>query len=153
MASWTVAHLAPLSMVFSRQGYWGGCHFLQGIFLLQGIFPTLGSNPSLLCVCIHTHTHIHFIPSTSLNSVSSHSTQITCVSFLQPWLYRSPSASFQSVFSENCFACRYVFRFSWGKVSSVSLCSWSLSQTQFQTILINSFLLCFFGCAVQPVGS
>ena len=37
---WTVAHQAPLSMGFSRQGYWSGCHAL-----LQGIFPTQGSNP------------------------------------------------------------------------------------------------------------
>ena len=40
---WTVAHQAPLSMGFSRQGYWSGCHFP-----LQGIFPTQGLNPCLL---------------------------------------------------------------------------------------------------------
>ena len=33
---WTVALPAPLSMGFSRQEYWSGCHFLlQGIFLIQ----------------------------------------------------------------------------------------------------------------------
>ena len=33
---WTVAHQAPLSMIFSRQEYWNGCHFLlHGIFLTQ----------------------------------------------------------------------------------------------------------------------
>ena len=32
---WTVAHQAPLSMGFSSQDYWSGCHAL-----LQGIFPT-----------------------------------------------------------------------------------------------------------------
>ena len=42
---WTAAHQAPLSMGFSRQEYWSGCHFL-----LQGIFPTQGSNPCLLCL-------------------------------------------------------------------------------------------------------
>ena len=31
------------------------------------------------------------------------------VSFLQPWLCRSPSASFQLVFSENCSTCRCTF--------------------------------------------
>ena len=32
---WTVAHQAPLSMGFSRQEYWSGCHFLlQGTFLI-----------------------------------------------------------------------------------------------------------------------
>ena len=38
----TVAHQPSLSMEFSRQQYWSGCHFL-----LQGIFPTQGSNPQL----------------------------------------------------------------------------------------------------------
>ena len=40
---WTVALQAPLSMQFSRQKYWSGCHAL-----LQGIFPTQGPNPGLL---------------------------------------------------------------------------------------------------------
>ena len=40
----TVARQAPLSLGFSRQEYWGGCHFL-----LQGILLTQGSEPSLLC--------------------------------------------------------------------------------------------------------
>ena len=44
---WTVAHQAPLSVEFSRQGKWKptgvGCHFL-----LQDIIPTRGSNLSLL---------------------------------------------------------------------------------------------------------
>ena len=39
---WTVAHQAPLSKGFSRQSTGVGCHFL-----LQGIFPTQGSNPGL----------------------------------------------------------------------------------------------------------
>ena len=38
----TVACQAPLSMGCSRQEYWSGCHAL-----LQGIFPTQGSNPCL----------------------------------------------------------------------------------------------------------
>ena len=42
---WTVAHQAPLSMGFSRQEYWSGCHSL-----LQGIFLTQGSNLHLLCL-------------------------------------------------------------------------------------------------------
>ena len=40
---WTVAHQASLSMGFSRQEYWSGCHALP-----QGIFPTQGSNQHLL---------------------------------------------------------------------------------------------------------
>ena len=39
---WTVAHQAPLSMGFSRQECWSGL-----TCLLQGIFPTQGSNMHL----------------------------------------------------------------------------------------------------------
>ena len=39
---WTVARQVPLSMGFPRQEYWSGL-----LFLLQGIFLTQGSNPSL----------------------------------------------------------------------------------------------------------
>ena len=43
---WTLAHQPPLSMMgLSRQEYWSGFHSL-----LQGIFPTQGSNPRLLCL-------------------------------------------------------------------------------------------------------
>ena len=42
---WTVASQVPLSMGFSRQEYGRGYHFL-----FQGIFPTQGSNPCLLCL-------------------------------------------------------------------------------------------------------
>ena len=35
---WTVAHQAPLSMGFSRQEYWVGCHaLLQGIFTITEV--------------------------------------------------------------------------------------------------------------------
>ena len=40
---WTVAHQVLLFMEFSRQEYGMDCHSL-----LQGTFPTQGSNPSLL---------------------------------------------------------------------------------------------------------
>ena len=53
---WTVALcpgiLAPLSMEFSRQEYWMSCHSL-----LQGIFPTQGSNLGLLH-CRHILYHL-----------------------------------------------------------------------------------------------
>ena len=39
---WTVAYQASPSMGFSRQEYWSGLRFL-----LQGTFPTQGSNPGL----------------------------------------------------------------------------------------------------------
>ena len=42
---WTASHQSPLTMGFLRQEYWSGCHFL-----LQGIFPTQGSFPHLLCL-------------------------------------------------------------------------------------------------------
>ena len=40
---WTVASQAPLSMGFSRQEYYSGCHFV-----LHGTFTTQGSNLCLL---------------------------------------------------------------------------------------------------------
>ena len=40
---WTVAHQAFLSMGFHRQKYYSSCYFL-----LQAVFLTQGSNPSLL---------------------------------------------------------------------------------------------------------
>ena len=43
VCTWTAVHQAPLSMGLSRQEYWSGSHSL-----LQGIFPTQGSNPCLL---------------------------------------------------------------------------------------------------------
>ena len=43
MTAWAVAHQPPLSMGFSRQESWSGSHAL-----LQGIFPTQGSDPGLL---------------------------------------------------------------------------------------------------------
>ena len=39
---WIVAYQVSPSMGFSRQEYWGSCHFL-----LQGIFLTQGSSPGL----------------------------------------------------------------------------------------------------------
>ena len=45
---WTVAWKASLSMGFSKQEYWGGCHAL-----LQGIFLTQGSNLHLLMWLLH----------------------------------------------------------------------------------------------------
>ena len=45
----TKAHQASPVMGFSRQEYWSGCHAL-----LQGIFPTQGSNLSLSCL-LHWH--------------------------------------------------------------------------------------------------
>ena len=42
---WTVARQAPLLTGFSRQEHWSGLHALP-----QGILPTQGSNPCLLCL-------------------------------------------------------------------------------------------------------
>ena len=42
---WAVAYQAPLSMGFSRQGYWSGLPFPS-----PGIFPTQGLNLPLLCL-------------------------------------------------------------------------------------------------------
>ena len=49
----------PLSMGFSKQESWSGCHFL-----FQGIFLTLGSNPGLLHCrrilyhCVASEAHV-----------------------------------------------------------------------------------------------
>ena len=45
MTSWTVAYQAPLPLDFPGKNTGMDCHFL-----LQGIFLTQGSNPSLLCL-------------------------------------------------------------------------------------------------------
>ena len=45
LTPWTVAHQAPLSMGFPGKNTGVGCHAL-----LQGIFPTQGSNLYLLCL-------------------------------------------------------------------------------------------------------
>ena len=55
MILWTLAHQDPLSMAFSRPEYWSG---LGSLSLLQGIFPTQGSNPSLLH-CRQTLYHLN----------------------------------------------------------------------------------------------
>ena len=54
---------------------------------------------------------------------------ISHVSFLQPWLYRSLSASFQLVFSENFSTCRYIFNvfMGGGKFCILLLCHRDLS--------------------------
>ena len=49
--SWIVPHQAPLSMEFSRQDYWSGLPFTT-----PGIFPTQGSNLSLLCWHVDSFT-------------------------------------------------------------------------------------------------
>ena len=57
---WTVACQAPLSMGFSRQEYGVGCRAL-----LQGICPTQGSNPGLLCLL---HWQVGSLPLSHLGS-------------------------------------------------------------------------------------
>ena len=42
---WIMAHQAPLSMKFYSKNIGVGCHFL-----IQGIFPTQGLSPSILCL-------------------------------------------------------------------------------------------------------
>ena len=54
---WTVAHQDPLSIGFSRQKYWRGCHSL-----FQGIFPTRGSNLNLLCLLHWQASSLPLVP-------------------------------------------------------------------------------------------
>ena len=51
---WTVARQSPLSVGFSRQERWSGCHAL-----LQGIFWTQGLNLCLLCFL---HWQVGYLP-------------------------------------------------------------------------------------------
>ena len=60
LTPWTVALEAPLSIEFSRQEYWSGCHFL-----LQRIFPTPGSTPHLLHLL---HRQVDSLPLSHLES-------------------------------------------------------------------------------------
>ena len=57
---WTVACQTPLSMGFSRQETEGSCHAL-----LQGVFPTQGSNAGLLCLL---HWQVGSLPLSHLGS-------------------------------------------------------------------------------------
>ena len=64
---WTVAHQAPLSMGFSKQELTGvGCHAI-----LQGIFPTQGSNPHLLYRQVSSWPLSHQGPTRPCSSASS----------------------------------------------------------------------------------
>ena len=54
---WTVAHQAPQSMGFSRHENWSDCHTL-----LQGIFPTQGSNTCLLCLLYWQVDSLSLVP-------------------------------------------------------------------------------------------
>ena len=75
---WTVAYQAPLSMRFSRQGYWSGLPFSSPGDLpnpgIELVFPALQADalpseppgsPIYMCVCVcvcvytYTHTYIH----------------------------------------------------------------------------------------------
>ena len=68
---WTVARQSPLSMGFSRQEYWSGCHSL-----LLGIFPTQKSNQAL--------PHCSWILYCLSHQGSPFSILYICVFLLQP---------------------------------------------------------------------
>ena len=54
---WTVALQAPLSVGFSRQNTWVGCHAL-----LQRMFPSQGLNPQLLCLLHWQGSSLPLVP-------------------------------------------------------------------------------------------
>ena len=68
---WTEAHQAPLSMGFSRQGYWNGLPCLPpGDLPAPGIEPASPVTPALQAYSlllsyqgspIHIHTHTHTV--------------------------------------------------------------------------------------------
>ena len=63
VAPWIVVHQAPLSMEFFSENTGTGCHFP-----FQGIFPTQGLNPCLLCLL---HWQVDSLPLCHLGSPSS----------------------------------------------------------------------------------
>ena len=73
---------APLSMGFSRQEYWSGCHaLLQGIFLTQGLNPNLlhwkqvfdhlscRGSPTMHIFC---HKSLSYLLGTFLDCINEH---------------------------------------------------------------------------------
>ena len=78
---WTVALQAPLSMGFSRQEYKSGQPFSGD--LLQGIFPTQGSNMGLLH-CRQILNHMSHQESPSL----LHSQRLTGISIIIDIVYK-----------------------------------------------------------------
>ena len=64
-------------------------------------------SPERVSTCVISH--FLWVPSHGHRSQPNHFSSLPCVSFLQPWWYRSPSASFQLVFHENCSTCRCIF--------------------------------------------
>ena len=84
---WTVAHQAPLSMGFCRQGYWIlGCYAL-----VQGIFPTQGSNPHLLCLLHWQVDSLRLVPPEAPNysQMMTRSHPASSGQGLQAWILAS----------------------------------------------------------------
>ena len=85
---WTEASQAPLSMEFSKNTR-VGCHAL-----LQGIFPTQGSNPSLLCL---QHWQMGSLPITPPRKPSTFIKPVSCrlpetsLQIWEPQLWELPS--------------------------------------------------------------
>ena len=72
VASWTIAHQAPLSMDdFPGKNTRVGCHLL-----LQGIFLTQGSNQHLLCLL---HWQMYSLPLSYLGSLCIYRDVCVCV--------------------------------------------------------------------------
>ena len=82
MTPWTVAHQAPLSMEFSSKNTGAGCHSL-----LQGIFPTQGSNPGLLHCrrILYKTTNKWLLNSQSDFKIYKHCSKYKCLWFKSSW--------------------------------------------------------------------
>ena len=84
---WTVARQAPLSMGFSRQGYWSGLSFLPpGDLADPGVKPTSLSSPAL--------AHGFF---TTGATWEAHFIQVVCISQSHTPLLASTSSRFPLV--------------------------------------------------------
>ena len=91
---WTVAHQAPSSMGFSRQEYWIGCHAI-----LQGIFPTQGSNPDLLCLLCWQKGSLPLAPPGKPENILEWVSEVTqsCPTVCDPMDCRPPGFSVHGI--------------------------------------------------------
>ena len=81
-----IAHQVPLSMGFSRQEYWSGCHAL-----LQGIFLTQGWNPNLLCLLNWQAGSLPLSPSgKSIHCTSNLKFNLQTILFFLTFFHSSP---------------------------------------------------------------
>ena len=94
LSLWTEAHQAPLSMGFSRQECWIGCHAV-----LQGIFLTQGANPHLLCLLCWQKGSLPLAPPGKPENILDWVSEVTqsCPTLCDPMDCRLPGFSVHGI--------------------------------------------------------